>query len=330
LRRSAGSTTLRFVTPTQLRAYAAVARHGSARAAAEELGVSEAAISSHTAALRRELDDPLYHRSGQGLAFTPGGLRLAMRAVEMLGLQDQTRQEVMAASQGRRILRLATTSLFAEHAAPGLIELFKTRADDLDVEMSVHGSSRFSELLATRRVDVAIAPAEGAAGDSFRRCEFLRYQLILMVGAQHRLAGKRADVETLRSCLWVLGPSAVESTGAGAQLLERFGVPETNQRIFQSHGAAISEAQQGRGIAIVPEFRARHYSGAGGLEPISAPGASAAGVWSATTLARGQAPAVADELMRFITTPRATQAMLAGTGARIDRFRPSVHITLWS
>lgn len=292
--------------------------------------MSEAAISAHTAALRRELDDPLYHRSGQGLAFTPGGLRLAMRAAELLGLQDQTRQEVKAASQGRRILRLGTTSLFAEHAAPGLIELFKTRAADLEVEMSVHGSSRFGELLATRRIDVAISPTDGATGERFRRCEFLRYQLILMVGTQHRLAGRRADAETLRSCHWLLGPSALEPRGASAQLLDRFGVPEANQRIFQSHGAAISEAQRGRGIAIVPEFRARHYHGAGGLEPISAPGASAAGMWSATTLPRGQTPAVADELLRFIVTPRATQAMLAGTGARIDRFRPSVHITLWS
>ena len=33
---------------------------------------------------------------------------------------------------------------------------------------------------------------------------------------------------------------------------------------------------------------------------------------------------------RFITTPRATQAMLQGAGATIGHFRPSVHVTLWS
>ncbi|MCP5029151.1 MAG: LysR family transcriptional regulator, partial [Actinomycetia bacterium] len=127
------------MTPAQLTAFAAIARLGSAKAAADELGVSEAAISSHTAALRRELDDHLYQRTGSGLSFTPGGLRLAARAVELLGLQDQTRQEVLDASHGRRVLRLATTSVFAEYAAPGLLELFKTRADDLEVELSVHG-----------------------------------------------------------------------------------------------------------------------------------------------------------------------------------------------
>ena len=77
-------------------------RLGSSKAAAAELEVSEAAVSGHVAALRKELGDELFQRTGSGLAFTPGGLRLATRAVEILGLQDQTRSEVRAASAGQR------------------------------------------------------------------------------------------------------------------------------------------------------------------------------------------------------------------------------------
>ena len=42
-----------------------------------------------------------------------------------------------------------------------------------------------------------------------------------------------------------------------------------------------------------------------------------------------QTPAAA-ELLRFITTPRATQAMVRGAGVHLGRFRPAVHVTLWS
>ena len=42
-----------------------------------------------------------------------------------------------------------------------------------------------------------------------------------------------------------------------------------------------------------------------------------------------QLPAAA-ELLRFMTTPRATQAMIRGAGVQVGRFRPSVHVTLWS
>jgi hypothetical protein len=36
------------------------------------------------------------------------------------------------------------------------------------------------------------------------------------------------------------------------------------------------------------------------------------------------------ELVRFVTTPRATQAMLRGSGVNVGHFRPSVYVTLWS
>src|ERR1700739_204330 len=113
-----------LVTPAQLRAFSAVVRLGWGRAAAAELGVSDAGVSMHVAQLRKELDDPLFVRTAAGIAFTPGGLRLASRAVEILDLQQQTAIEVTEAAHGRRLLRIAATSAFAEHAAPGLIRPF--------------------------------------------------------------------------------------------------------------------------------------------------------------------------------------------------------------
>ena len=56
----------------------------------------------------------------------------------------------------------------------------------------------------------------------------------------------------------------------------------------------------------------------------------AAGMWSAVTLTRPQQMPAAEELLRFITTPRAMQAMIRGSGVNIGHFRPSVHVTLWS
>src|SRR5674476_791541 len=105
------------MTPRQLRAFAAVVRLGSVKAAAGELDVTEAAVSLHIGKLRKELDYRLFTRTASGLAFTPGGLRLASRAAEILGLQDRTVLEISQAGRGRRLLRIAASELFAEHAA---------------------------------------------------------------------------------------------------------------------------------------------------------------------------------------------------------------------
>src|SRR5207248_3024504 len=82
------------MTFAQLQSFAMVARLGSVHAAAKALGVSEPAVSAAVAALRRDLGDDLFVRSGSGIALTAGGGRLAARAAEILGLAHQVRREL--------------------------------------------------------------------------------------------------------------------------------------------------------------------------------------------------------------------------------------------
>jgi DNA-binding transcriptional LysR family regulator len=304
-----------------------VVRLGSVKAAASELGVSEAAVSMNVTALRKELGDPLFERAGSGIAFTPGGLRLASRANEMLGLQDRTRREVADASNGKRILRVAASSLFAEYAAAGLIEVFSRRADDLEVELSVVSADRLIGELTAMAADVTIGPHVTHLPDGVEQTPFLRYELLAVCGSTHRLARGSTGVD---GELWNLGPSAAEEAGVGPEMLRRIGVPEERQRIFQSHAAALTEVRAGRGLGLALGFRFTEELRSGSLRRLDGRGLSGHGIWHLSTLGANRAPAAARELTRFITTPRATQAMLNGSGAGITHFKPRVHITLWS
>lgn len=318
------------MTPTQLRAYAAVVRLGSAKDAAAELEVSEAAISLHMKSLRAELEDKLYHRSGSGLAFTPGGLRLAIRAQEMLGLQDQTRREVLDAAAGRRVLRLASSSMFAEHAAPGLIELFSTRADDLEVELSVTNAESFATLLSVMGADLAIGPSMTGLPEFLIQKPFLKYQMFAVAAPTHRAANTRLSSSELSALTWHLGPSATEPTSIGNRIVRRLEIPEPSQRIYQSHAAAMDEVRAGNGVGLALGFTAAKEIKAGTLARVDGPGTSADGLWNTFSMSADRMSKPALELRRFITTPRATQAMLSGSGAGASRFKPKVHITLWS
>lgn len=318
------------MTPTQLRAFACVVRLGSVKAAAAELEVSEAAVSMHVSQLRKEFGDLLFTRTGSGLAFTPGGLRLASRAVEILGLQDRTIREVAQAGHGRRVLRVATTSLFAEHAAPGLIDLFTGRADDLEVELSVHPVQQLPGLLAARAVDVAIGPVAEGPVPGLVHQPFLLYDVLAVARPEHPLAGHPASVEQLRRQTWHLGPSAVATAGVVPSMLRRLEVPEPNQRIFQSDAAALEETQRSPGITLALRFAVSGDLAAGRLVALDGPGLRAQGKWATFALPpHSQTPTTA-ELLRFIGTPRAIQAMVRGAGVHLGRFKPAVHVTLWS
>lgn len=322
--------TMSHVTPTQLRAYAAVVRLGSVRAAADELGVSEAAVSMHVSQLRKEFDDRLFTRTPSGLAFTPGGLRLASRSVEILGLQDRTVREVSQAGSGRRMLRLAASSLFAEHAAPGLIDLFAARAADLDVELSVHHVDEFPGLLLSRTVDVAIGPTPREVSEGLAHLPFLNYHIVTVAGPRNPLAGRAPSPAELHGQTWLLGPSATERHGVVRGMLRHLRVPEANQRIFQSDAAVVEELQRSKAVGLAIHSAVKSSLADERLVVLAGPGLRGAGRWSAFSLPPMQQSPVAAELLRFVTTPRATQAMVRGRGAEVGRFRPAVHVTLWS
>ncbi len=328
------------MTPAQLRAYSAVVRLGSVHAAAAELGMSDAGVSLHVTQLRKELDDQLFTRTGAGLAFTPGGLRLASRAIEILGLQRQTAIEVTEAAHGRRLLRIAASSAFAEHAAPGLIELFSSRADDLSVELSVHPASQFRYLIESRAVDVALGPASAVPADgtdTIAARPFLKYQIITVAAPDSPLAQSAAtpaatkpSATLLREQMWMLGPSAGSVDGEIGLMLNKLGIPEEHQRIFQSDAAALEEVQRVGGVTLSVGFAVGKDLSAKRLTHIKGPGLQTEGEWVAFTLPPASRQPAVSELVRFITTPRCTQAMIRGTGVGVTRFKPKVHVTLWS
>lgn len=322
------------MTSAQLRAFVAIVRTGSVKQAAAELGLTEQAVSMHVAQLRKSLGDQLFRRTHSGLAFTPGGLRLAARAVEILGLQDQTVSEVEAAAGGQRTIRLAASSLFAEHAAGGLIDLFTRRAKDLGVELTVQPPDQFATLLASRAVDIAIGPAPlesetTAAVPALSSREFLTYDIEVMAAPSHRFAERRASPEELAHATWNLGPSATGERGAIPEMLADLGIAEESQRIFQSDAAAWEETQRGTGLTLALTFAVYSDLAAGRLTRVSGAGVHRRATWSATTLAH-DATRTAGELMRFVTTPRAIQAMLRGSGVPVKNFRPAVYVTLWN
>ncbi|WP_433533201.1 LysR family transcriptional regulator [Micromonospora sp. CA-263727] len=318
------------MTPAQLRAYVAVVRTGSVKQAAAQLDVSESAVSLHIAQLRKEFGDRLFSRTSVGLAFTPGGLRLASRAAELLGLQDRTVVEVNAAARGRRLLRVAASSLFAELAAPGLIELFTKRAADLDVELSVRNPMSFETLLLTRAADIAIGPQPPVMDRAIASRPVMNYRLVIVVGPEHALAGVRASAAQLREQTWLLGPSAATDLGAVQAMLRRLAVPDDRQQIFQSHAAALGEAKRGKGIAPALSFTVAPEVRNGDLLLLAGPHTTCEAVWHSQVLTGPGAPSAAAELSRFASTSRAIQAMMRGAGVSVGHFRPAVHVTLWS
>jgi len=323
------------VTLAQLQSFATVARLGSVKAAARELGVSEPTISGAVAALRRDLGDELYVRDGAGggVRLTPGGLRLAAAAAEILGLADQARRGVHEARGEQVTLRVAATAAVAELCAPALLDAFTRRNAGVEVRLQVAHERAMAALLAHRLADVALGPRlHGDAAPGIESVPFLRYALVVAAAPSHPLARRRAIAPSaLASDRWLVGPGGADPATATGAFLARRRVAPSDVRVFPSQAAAGRAAQAGRGVAVGVAHALLDDLERGALVRLDVAGTPAPGLWHASLLAADRRAPAAWTLRRFVTTPEATQAMLArSAGVPAERFRPPVHVSLWS
>ena len=316
------------MTLAQLQSFVLVARHGSVKAAAAELEVTEPAVSVAVSALRKELGDELFVRNGRGIALTPGGRRLAALATEILGLAEQARRSVAETAGETRRLSVLATPMVAEHVGP-LIELFTARDSGLEVSVTVGAAGAFADALEHRRADIALGPSLGAVS-TVASAPFLRARLILVAAPSHPLVGARALAPSaLAGERWLVGqPSLDPSEGTGAFFARHDLSPAV--ATYSSGAAAIAAAAAGEGVlltlahAVVDEVRRR------ALVRLDVRGTPVVDMWHASTLGLGRALPAALALQRFATTPEATQAISTGRAGAVSSFtRPRVHVTLW-
>jgi LysR family glycine cleavage system transcriptional activator len=121
----------------QLRAFEAVARHLSFSAAAEELFITQSAISRQIKGLEDELGAPLFVRGTRHVEPTPDG-QVLLRAVEpSLAKIDASVRQIRQARSRRRV-SVTTFASFGSLWLLPRIEAFQRRYPDIDIRVSAH------------------------------------------------------------------------------------------------------------------------------------------------------------------------------------------------
>jgi DNA-binding transcriptional LysR family regulator len=319
------------MTLAQLQSFVLVARLGSVKAAAAELDVTEPAVSVAVAALRKELGDELFVREGRGIALTAGGRRLAALASEILGLAEQARRSVHDSDEHARHIRVAATSIVAEHIGP-LIDAFTARDGGVEISVEPTSGGSFAELLEHRHVDVAFGPHPGPErAATIAVVPFLRCRLIIAAAPSHPLAGRKdLQAADLAGERWLVGPPDLDPTTMTGLFFAGNGLTESDVAAYTSHAGAIAAAAAGEGIILTLAHSAIDEVRRRSLTRLDVRESPLIEMWHASTLGVGRALPAALALQRFATTPEATHAMSSGRAGTISmRARPSVHVTLW-
>jgi len=154
------------MTLNQLRSFLAVADSGSVRAAAEDLVVTQAAVSASIAALQKSLGVALVTPDGRGLRLTDAGASYARYARRILGLLDEAgRAAAAAADPERGELRIAAVTTAAEQIVPGILGGFRRRHPQTGVRLEAGNRDRVRSLLDRHQVDLVLTGRPEPAWD---------------------------------------------------------------------------------------------------------------------------------------------------------------------
>jgi len=250
-RREPGARPRRFPSLDGLRAFEVAARHLSFTAAAEELFVTQGAVSQRIRALELELGFPLFDRHVRGLALTPRGERLAHGI--RLGVGQIA--ETLAALDDEESAAPLVLSVLPSFAGRWLIpRLGRLTTREPDIHVQVLADRRRADL-SDRRIHAAIR--FGASPPPDLAATSLMGDTIVPVWAPALLAryGRVTRVSDLAR-LPILHDTSVEGDPSGtdwASWLNHIGAVDVRlpagQR-FSEPDLTLEAAVNGLGIAL--------------------------------------------------------------------------------
>jgi len=233
----------------RLRAFAAVARQRSFSRAADELYVTQPAVSKHVASLEAELGTQLVVRDRRALALTPAGEVLAdyvLRAEALLA--NARRALATGADPETGTLSLAGSSVPGTYLLPSLVAHFHAQHPAVELDFHLATSADAMELVRTHRVELAVLA--GLTAPSELESEPLLEDEVVLVGPV-RLAGRRLRARELEGETWIArdeGPAARAAVEAA-----RWQVGLGNMRTLElpSWEAVKLAVASGAGIAAI-------------------------------------------------------------------------------
>jgi len=265
------------VTLNQLRTFLAVAESGSVRAAAQQLVVTQAAVSASLAALQKSLGMALLRPDGRGLRLTDAGEAYAGYTRRVLGLLDEAGLAAAAAADPQRgELRIAAVTTAAEQIVPALLGGFRERHPQMGVRLEAGNRERVRALLDRHQVDLVLGgrpePGWDVAVQAVRAHE-------LVVVAAPGLAAPLLDAGARGASLlpWLAGqawllrePGSGTRASTDALLVELDIAPLT--LMVGSNGAIRESASVGLGVTLVSRDAVATEIASGRLIELPVPG----------------------------------------------------------
>ncbi len=214
---------------TRLRVFRSVATQLSFTKAANELFISQPAISKHIQELEKEYGVRLFDRIGSRIQLTRAGQLLLDHACKIIDAYQSLNfdmKKLTEKSEGE--LRLGASTTISQYILPEIIVRFRKRYPDIRLTLLSGNSHEIEDALTNGRIDLGMV--EGSKRhQQFKYTPFLDDELVAMVNSANPLAQKdEIDIAELKKT-----PIVLRELGSGTL--------DVIQDALKAHGVNLSD-----------------------------------------------------------------------------------------
>jgi DNA-binding transcriptional LysR family regulator len=263
----------RRVTLRELRLLLAVARSGSILKAAQDIGLTQPAVSKSIADLESTMGVRLFDRTNRGVEPTPQGHVLLRRAA---GVFQELRQAVdelnFLADSGTGHVRIGGTPGMCAGLLPHAIGSIQAERPRMRYQVVELESEKLGREILARSIDASVGREPALIGEnniSFER--LFEDRLFIVAGEQHPLARRPSiRLEDAAAERWVLpilgtpitqqlqgafkrlGMSLPQATVTTMSMLIRYELLATSRFLTVMYGSVLTFGSIPRGLKVLP------------------------------------------------------------------------------
>jgi LysR family transcriptional regulator, low CO2-responsive transcriptional regulator len=297
------------VTLNQLRTFLAVADNESVRGAAQELVVTQAAVSASLAALQKALGLDLVAPDGRGLRLTDAGQAYASYARRILGLVDEAGRAAAASADPQRgELRIAAVTTAAEQVVPHILGGFRRGHPLTGIRLEAGNREQVRSLLDRHHVDLVVSgrpePGWDVTVHAVRPHELVVVaapDLAAQAARTARTAGPGGVAGWLGEQTWLLREPGSGTRASTRVLLADLDITPLTLMVG-SNGAIRESAGVGLGVTLVSRDAVGAELATGRLAEIRVPGTPLHRDWYLVSRPESLPPAAARLVAHVLDT----------------------------
>ncbi|MBS4219709.1 LysR family transcriptional regulator [Bacillus sp. FJAT-49711] len=242
----------------KLEVFVKVAEKESFSRAAEELHMTQPAVSQYIQQFEREMGTKLLERSNKYVRLNKAGEIVYHHAKEIIGLYTKMQRlvdDVTNKTSGP--LSIGASYTFGEYVLPHIIAHTLEKYPLIKPTITIGNTKEIAELVTGNQLDIGII--EGGLRNSKLKLEpFLEDEMYVVVSSNHRLATIKKEIvcSELANETWIVRENGSGTREATEHVFQLFGISPTVMK-FGSNQLIKESVEAGLGVSLLSQWATR-------------------------------------------------------------------------